>query len=350
MDMMPPNEHLDAPLPGPDWKAQQEAIRSRILSLLGPFPTTPPPVEAEVVERSDGTGRTYTREKVRIRSEADDWITAYVLIPQGLQRAAPALVCPHPTTEGAGKDEVVGISGSKPGTPIEPKYCYGLEPAAEWGFVTVAPDGFHDGERAGPGKVNDTSAFYERHPEWSALGKMIWDTRRVVDYLQTRPEVNPDAIGIIGHSMGAHVALFTAAFDERIGACVANGGTLCWDEGERMHWGFSRYDDGRTFEYIRRARPLLEAAILAMPFSLVEVGALVAPRPQMVLLTENGARRQRLPDFIMQVRRTYKALCASEALESGMYAGGHRFPPEFRLKAYQWLKFWLTRGERGLHR
>jgi 2,6-dihydroxypseudooxynicotine hydrolase len=45
----------------------------------------------------------------------------------------------------------------------------------------------------------------------------------VVDWLQSRPEINGDRIGIIGRSLGGFYAVHTAAHEQRIKACVAWG-------------------------------------------------------------------------------------------------------------------------------
>jgi dienelactone hydrolase len=48
----------------------------------------------------------------------------------------------------------------------------------------------------------------------------IWDGIRAVDYLQTRPEVDPGRIGITGRSGGGTLSAYIAAFDKRIKACA----------------------------------------------------------------------------------------------------------------------------------
>lgn len=331
-------EHQGIPEPSSaqDWCRIRADIRRRVLQVLGPFPDTTPPVEVRTLDVQAGVGRiSYRREHIRIRSEHDDWITACMLVPTHLQGPCPVVICHHPTTEGAGKQVVAGISGSLPGTPPEPKYSYGLELAADHRFITVCPDQIHDGERvASRGLVNDSRPFYERHPEWSIIGKYVWDTSRIVDYLLTRPDVRPDAIGVIGHSLGAHAAVFSAALDDRIAACVSNGGTHCWNDGERLHWCGDDTSDPR-WQYMRNARPFLLDKSARPPFSFVERTALIAPRALFVLLTENGARRQGLGDFIAHLRSVYTSSGASANLKSAVYGGGHGFPPRPRIDAYQ---------------
>jgi dienelactone hydrolase len=50
-----------------------------------------------------------------------------------------------------------------------------------------------------------------------------WMLMRVVDYLQSRDEVQADRIGIYGKSWGGRTALYAGAIDERIGVVVTNG-------------------------------------------------------------------------------------------------------------------------------
>lgn len=58
--------------------------------------------------------------------------------------------------------------------------------------------------------------------------EQVEDTRHALSFLATRPEVDPDRIGVIGHSFGAAVAIYTAGVDERVAACVSSGG---WGDG-----------------------------------------------------------------------------------------------------------------------
>ena len=59
--------------------------------------------------------------------------------------------------------------------------------------------------------------------------EQVADTRNAISFLQTRPEVQPDAIAVMGHSFGAAVAVYTAGVDERVAACISSGG---WGDGE----------------------------------------------------------------------------------------------------------------------
>ena len=52
---------------------------------------------------------------------------------------------------------------------------------------------------------------------------MFWDDVRTVDYLVTRPEVDPDRIGCVGLSVGGLRSCHLAALDDRIKAAVVVG-------------------------------------------------------------------------------------------------------------------------------
>ncbi len=62
----------------------------------------------------------------------------------------------------------------------------------------------------------------------------VEDTRSAITYLQSRPEIDPDRIALVGSSFGAAVAVYTAAVDTRVAATVSSGG---WGNGERKFRG-----------------------------------------------------------------------------------------------------------------
>jgi dipeptidyl aminopeptidase/acylaminoacyl peptidase len=60
--------------------------------------------------------------------------------------------------------------------------------------------------------------------------EQVEDTKHALSFLATRPEVDPDRIGLIGASFGAAVAVYTAGVDPRVAACISAGG---WGNGEK---------------------------------------------------------------------------------------------------------------------
>ena len=62
----------------------------------------------------------------------------------------------------------------------------------------------------------------------------VEDTRAAITFMQSRPEVDPDRIAVVGSSFGAAVAVYTGGVDERVTAVISSGG---WGNGERKFRG-----------------------------------------------------------------------------------------------------------------
>lgn len=57
----------------------------------------------------------------------------------------------------------------------------------------------------------------------------VADTKNAMTYLAKRPEIDPRRIGVVGHSFGAAVAVYTAGIDDRFACCISSCG---WGDGE----------------------------------------------------------------------------------------------------------------------
>jgi dipeptidyl aminopeptidase/acylaminoacyl peptidase len=62
----------------------------------------------------------------------------------------------------------------------------------------------------------------------------VEDTRAAVTFVQSRPEVDPERVCVVGSSFGAAVAVYAAGIDDRIKAVISSGG---WGHGERKFRG-----------------------------------------------------------------------------------------------------------------
>ena len=60
--------------------------------------------------------------------------------------------------------------------------------------------------------------------------EQVADTRNALSYLAGRSDIDGGRIGVVGHSFGAAVAVYTAGVDERVAACISSGG---WGDGEK---------------------------------------------------------------------------------------------------------------------
>ncbi len=88
-------------------------------------------------------------------------------------------------------------------------------------------------------------------------------TSAVVDYLQKRPEIDPNRIGVTGTVLGGYYAVRSAAHDDRLKVCVWLGGEYDlsqWDEHPVMHQ--------RIFAFNMGAKTLAEAREMAKKITL----------------------------------------------------------------------------------
>ena len=176
-----------------DWQQRREHILANMQLVMGPLPNASRkvPLDLQVVETVD-LGKV-VRKKIAFVPEKGDRVPAYLLVPKGRSRRGPAMLCLHQTVA-IGKAEPAGLGNN-------PDLRYALE-LANRGYVTLAPDYPNFGEY-------EFDAY--AHGYASATMKGIWNHIRAVDLLQSLPEVDPERIGVIGHSLGGHNAMFVAA-------------------------------------------------------------------------------------------------------------------------------------------
>jgi len=313
------------------WEQRRADIAATIRRILGqPTGLTPPACEVRELGSEDLGG--YTRRRVNIRSEPDDWIPAYLLVPKRLAAPrVPAMICLHQTVA-QGKAEPCGIQG-------DAELAFAVE-LVQRGYVCLAPDVIGFGDRIAPGKppYDNSLAFYRKHPGWSFLGKMIWDVSRLVDYLESLACVDAGRIGCMGHSHGAYGTLFAAAFEPRLAAAVASCGFTT----------FRADPQPERWSHLTALLPQLGfylPDVASIPFDWQHVLALVAPRNLFVWYTTQDTvfpRTENLAELLRDVQRVYRLYGAEPALAWQSADGPHQFPRARREAAYRWLDEHLT--------
>ncbi|MBM3457038.1 MAG: hypothetical protein FJX77_00680, partial [Armatimonadetes bacterium] len=211
------------------WKTQ---ARRRLQELLhyAPEPCDPKPETAERIDCGD-----HYRERVTFQTTPALRIPAYVLVPKGEKKRWPAIVALH--DHGGfyfwGKEKLIALPEEHPVlTEFRGRYYSGRPIAMELvrqGYLVVVTDMFYWGERRmlldddpadwreRPRSITPEriTAFNQRSSQneqlvgrslytagstWS--GVMFWDDVRTVDYLLSRPDVDPARIGCVGLSVG----------------------------------------------------------------------------------------------------------------------------------------------------
>ena len=131
---------------------------------------------------------------------------------------------------------------------------------------------------------NDRSVgIYPLYPDydWGDLAAWAWGYSRVIDYLQTRNDVDHTKITVTGHSRGGKAALLAGALDERIALTVPNGsgagGAGCF----RIQWPLTEDLQAISTHFPYWFSPHFDdfiGHVDQLPFDQHEVKALVAPR------------------------------------------------------------------------
>ena len=230
------------------------------------------------------------------------------------------MLCLHQTT-GIGKGEPAGLGGL-------PNLHYAHE-LAERGFVCLVPDYPSFGDYAWDFKTQ--GSHYA-----SGSMKAIWNNLRAVDLLQSLPQVDPDRIGCIGHSLGGHNTLFTAAFDQRIRAAV----TSCGFTGFHDYYG-GKLAGWTSDRYMPRIRELYGNDPNRVPFDFAEVLTAIAPRALFISAPVNddnfdNAGVRRVMQAVTGTWQLYGA--TADAVVAEYPECAHDFPPETRERVYEWLR------------
>jgi len=329
------------PITAETWPRVRGRILDAAMKILGEFPRERVPLDPQILSETDCGS--YLRRKVSFRVQPNDRMPAYLLIPKKLLQSepparAPAILCFYGTTSGAGKETTVGLSGRSPGTPPGRNAAFAVT-LAEAGFVAFAADYLRDGERIKPGRrPYHTTDFYHEFPDWSIHGKDIWDNMRAIDYLQTLDFVDPDRIGMTGHSYGGHSTIFAAALEPRIRVAVANGPVSDFLH-HGLHWAVPK--GAGNSQSLPALRPYVLDHTLPLPVTFYEFTALIAPRP-FLCGQAAGERRPIEEENYAAVKQVYDALGYPERVRYHWYAGDHDYPPAARQAAVEWFRRWFA--------
>jgi dienelactone hydrolase len=138
----------------------------------------------------------YQRIKLYFESRPGEQVPTLLTFPLQMKGKVPCIVFLH------------GIGQNK---GILDNIC---APFNKAGFAMATFDQYMQGERKIQGALNSAVAFRQR--PW----KTVNDTRRLIDYLSTHPDIDPDRIYLVGASYGAITGSTVTAFDKRIRAAV----------------------------------------------------------------------------------------------------------------------------------
>ena len=317
----PPVQNLDTVRRFPDysamaWEQTSQYLRRHILVSTGQYPNFEPllklPLNPQIfgkIERSD-----YTVEKVYFESYPGFFCTGNLYRPRGKDGPFPAIVSPHGHWDRGRLENIE--RGSIPGRCIN---------FAKQGYVIFSYDmvGYNDS-----GQQVDHRSFPngDREAIWgiSLLGLQLQNAIRSIDFLQSLPDVDPDRIACTGASGGGTQTFMLMAIDDRIKVSAPvnmisahmQGGCLCEN-----------------------------APNLRIDFSNIEIGAMMAPRP-LLLVSATGDWTKDTPDVeYPAIHSIYQHFGAADKIHQVQIDAEHNYNKASREAVYQWFAKWLLENQ-----
>ncbi len=306
-----------------DWRARRQVLKQRYLELI----------RDDQKQKSRRWSLKSTRRLTLRASIAGSWIS----YQRGTGRAGarlPGHSAQAATGEAAGKTPgkfpaIVALHGTRPRARSRRPASAAIRTQA-WldqlcrrGYVVIARVHFVAGHRNSPGRRLRHGRFYQKHPEWTAVGKFTYEHAIAIDLSSRCPSL-PDRIGTLGHSLGGHGAYYLAAYDERVKAAVCNcGGAFFRHNPDVLNSARDRW-----YVYFKHLRPgLLEGRL--PPIDRHEIIALVAPRPFMDLSGLNDGnglvQRQRVL-ALLRIMDVYELEKAPQNFAFYVHGRGHAWP------------------------
>lgn len=301
-----------------DWNRRREQVLAAVQEVMGPLPGEDRRCALDVQTLESIETPRYLRRKITYAAEPGDRVPAYLLLPRGDAARRPAMLCLHQTTE-IGKGEPAGLGGLD-----SLHYAHEL---AERGYVCLVPD---------YPSFGDYPYDFDRPGELYVSGSMkaIWNNVRGVDLLVALDEVDAERLGVIGHSLGGHNAIFTAVFEPRLKAVV----TSCGFTGFRHYYG-GNLQGWTSARYMPRIREVYHNDPAQVPFDFHELIASLAPRAIFVNapLHDDNFDVAGVRAVMAASQPVYKLHDAATKQRTVHPDAPHEFPEAIRAEAYDWL-------------
>ena len=312
------------------WEARKAALRQQILFSAGllPMPKKTPlhPLVTAKIDAPD-----YTIENVALETRPGFYLCGNLYRPKGKKGPFPAIVNPHGhwTNGRLEMQPDVPIAAPAPGPMGLGRgnlVAIGVNLARQ-GHVVFAYDavGYNDTNQV-------THKFAGGLKPWlwnvSIMGLQLWDSIRVVDYLQSLPDVDKSRIGATGASGGGSQVFLLTAVDDRIKVAVPvnmisaymQGGCLC-ENGPGLRVGTDN----------------------------VEVGAMMAPKPMLMVAATGDWTSKNPEEEWPAVKKVYDLYNAGDHTAVKQFNYQHNYNVESREAMYAWFGKWFLKDENPKH-
>lgn len=304
-----------------DAEAYVKSVQERIDRCFGPWPEKTP-LNARItggVERDS-----YRIENIIFESRPGFLVTGNLYLPKTGRKKSPG---------------VIGVCGHSTNGKAETAYQSFSQGLARMGYVVFIIDPIGQGERSQylefhDGKPKDTIRVGTRQHlhggnQQFLVGESLaswraWDGIRALDYLLTRPEVDPEHIGVTGNSGGGTMTTWLCGVERR----WTMGAPSCF-----------------VTTFRRNMENELPADTEQCPPRVLELGldhsdfiAAMAPKPVILLAKEKDYFDARgAEEAFARLKRLYTLLGKPDNIRLFIGPSYHGYSQENREAMYQWF-------------
>ncbi len=292
------------------WEDFATGLRRRILVATGLYPMPErTPLNAKVFDKIEHED--YTVEKAYFEAFPGFYVTGNLYRPVGKAGPHPGVIAPHGHwADGRLED---GERGSVPARGIT---------LARMGMVVFMYDmiGYNDSMQFEHRWGGNAEKLYGIHP----FSMQLWSAIRALDFLETLPEVDKDRLACTGASGGGTQTFAVSAVDERVKVAAPvnmisstmQGGCLCEN-----------------------------APIIRFENSNMEIGALMAPRPLLMVSATGDWTRETPRVEYPAIRSIYELYGAEKNIESVQMDAPHNYNKDSREAMYRFFGKHLLGGD-----
>ncbi len=284
------------------WVARRQELQQQILSAAGllPMPARTP-LRPKVVRRL--VYPDYTIEVVLLETLPGYFLGGNLYRPVGRKSPAPAVLIPHGHWKKGRLEDLPSYSVPALGINL-----------ARQGYVAFAYDmvGYNDTRQT----PHSFGGWLETLWSFSPMGLQLWNSMRVVDYLQSLPDVDGRRIAATGASGGGSQTFLLAAVDERIALAAPVN---------------------MVSAYMQGGDPCEEAPNLRVDTFNVEIAAMIAPRPMLLVSSTHDWTRHTPTEEYPEIQRIYSLFGAAHNVQNAHIDAEHNYNRQSREAVYRFL-------------
>lgn len=292
----------------------------KLQQLLGDVPSDQP-ITATLLKQEERDG--YRLESLLLDLNGIERVPAYIAKPLQGDGPFPLVVFNH----SHGGDYANGRNEFVRSSPYLQQISF-AKALTDMGYAACCIDMWAFNERGGK-----TESELVKEMLWQGQviwGMMLYDNRRMVDYMCLREDIDASRIGTIGMSMGGLMAWWLAALDERIQVTIdicgqVDAHTLIAKRGLDHH-GFYSYVPG-----------------LLKHYTTLQIQERIVPRPRMSLTgrSDRMCPIEGVEHLASGLREAYQVAGQPEHWQSVLASGGHMETLEMRVAWQQFLARYL---------